>query len=286
MATKSDKLILQGEKRMNIAENAFNNNVKKAESAILEEIRKLFEVVDVSGGKLRTNTKTTEFLMSLEFRILGALNKSGYNSAVGDLLKNFDIIRQNNIDIQSTLNKKNIAFSSLNDITKLEVQNTIEKLTNSGISKDFITPIRESLYRNIALGSDIIEAQKTITDYILSSDGTDSKLLRYTKQVSRDALSQYDGAIQKAIANELNLKDYLYTGSLIADSRGQCQYWVKKKKLLHEELKAEIAQAVAGRTLGSKQCSGMIPGTNTENFSINRGGYNCRHRAIATNFKR
>lgn len=282
MANKTDRLINDGENRIAIAENDFANQVKRSESAILAEIKKLFDVVDVSGGKLQNNKKTTEFLLSLEKRITEALTKSGYNKAVTDLLKNFDYIKQNNIDIQSSLNGEIIGNTALNDITQLEVQNTINRLTGAGISKDFIDPIRQSIYRNITLGADINDAQKTIEDYILTQDGKDSKLLKYSKQVARDSLSQYDGAIQTAISDELGLTDYIYAGSLIIDSRAQCRYWVEKVKLPGDELKAEIEIALRNGTLGGNKCSGMIPETTVGTFAIYRGGYNCRHRAIPT----
>lgn len=267
---------------MNVAEADFTTQVKRSEAALLAEIKKLFSVIDVTNGKLQTNKKTTEFLLSLESRITGALKSSGYNQAVTDLLKNFDFLKQNNIDIQSTLNGATIGQSQLNDITKLETQNTINRLTGAGISKDFIDPIRQSIYRSVTLGADINDAQKTIEDYVLTQDGKDSKLLKYTKQVARDSLSQYDGAIQAAIGDELGLTDYIYVGSLIIDSRAQCRYWVDKTRLPGAELKAEIETALRNGNLGGKKCSGMIPETTVSTFAIYRGGYNCRHRAIIT----
>ena len=284
MPKSTDTLIADGERRMNIAENIFNSNTKRAESAIYQELQKLFDSIDITAGKIKNSRKTMEFLHSLELRIYDALNNSGYNGAVKNYLKNFDRIRDNNIDIQAKLNKKVLSPGSFDDITRMETQAAIERLTGSGISKDFIIPIKESLYRNIYLGADIATARKTIEDYVLTKEGQESKLLRYTRQVARDTINQYDGAIQKVIANELDLPDYLYAGSLIQDSRGQCKYWVEKTKLLGEELKAEIEQAIAGRTLGGYKCSGMIPQTSVDTFSIYRGGYNCRHRAIATKF--
>jgi hypothetical protein len=283
---KVDKLITDGEKRINIAESEFARLVKASEEPVLKEIQKLFDVVSVSGGKLQTNKKTMEFLVSLQQRVLDALKKSGYNNAVADFIKNFDDIKQNNIGIQREFNKVNISQTALSDITNLEIQNTITKLTGSGISKDFIIPIQESLYRNILLGADINEAQNIIHDYIVSTGSKNSALLRYSSQVARDSLTQYDGAIQAKISNILNFHDFIYAGSLIIDSRPQCRYWVDKVRLRGDELKNEIAIALRNGILPGqeKPCSGMIPFTTVDTFSIFRGGYNCRHRAIVTKF--
>jgi hypothetical protein len=281
---KIEKLISKGESAMLSAEEAFVGDIRGIEAQLLKEIYKLLDVVDVKGGKLQNSKETIAFLNSIEKRIDEALKKSGYTSSVKNYLKNFDTIRQNNIDISSALNKVDISYASLNDVTRLEIENTIDKLLVSGISRDFKIPIRESLYRNVVLGATIQETRETIKDYIISNDGKDSKLLRYATQVSRDSINQYDGAIQTVIKNQLDLKDFIYSGSIIKDSRCQCRYWVNKIKLPAEELADEIEKALDGRSLGGCACSGMIPGTNLGNFAVNRGGYSCRHRAIATSF--
>lgn len=280
---KLDKAISNGENTMLFATGDFSDGVKDIEEKLLKEIIKILNVLDIKDGKIQSSEAAIQFLASIDKRITEALKNSGYNSKVREFLKSFDVILKNNIDVHKLANDINITADQLNLVTKLEVENTLSKLTGSGISRDFIQPIRESLYRNITLGSSIQDTKQTIEDYIISNDGKDSKLLRYTTQVARDSISQYDGSIQKAIANELGLNDFIYSGSIIADSRCQCRYWVHKIKLQHDELVDEIATALDGGSLDGCQCSGMIPGTTIENFSINRGGYSCRHRAIATN---
>lgn len=282
----TNDLILEGDKIISLAENKFIKSVRGSESVILEEIKKLFDVVDVSGGKLRSNEKTIEFLASLEKRILTALKKSGYSESVLGLLKNFDKIQDNNIKLAKSVNDVLVGKNQLSSLTKLEVQNATDKLIGSGISKDFIIPIKQSLYRNITTGANVDDAKETIENFLVSKGKKKSHLLRYASQVARDTLSQYDGALQAAIGNELGLNDYLYAGSIIEDSRGQCVHWVNKKYLEREELIDEIATAVNNGYLGGQKCSGMIPDTTIDTFAINRGGYNCRHRAIRTKAKK
>lgn len=281
---KVDKVIAKGESTMLLAEEEFAKSVQDIEKDLLKEINKLFDEIDVKEGRIQNSEKAQLFLASIEKRIDEALKKSGYNSKVKEFLKNFELIRENNIRIHELINGVNISSASLNDITRMEVENTISKLLGAGISRDFKIPIREALYRNVILGSSIQDARKTIESYIISNDGANSKLLRYTSQVARDSINQYDGSIQTVIKNELELDDFLYSGSIIKDSRCQCRYWVKKATLLHDELIDEIQTALDGGDLYGCKCTGMIPGTTIDNFAINRGGYACRHRAIATNF--
>jgi len=276
------KILNEGDKILDTSETNFLKSVKAAENLLYKEISKIFEAVDVTNGKLKNNEKARLFLLSLDKRITDALYNSPYKSAVVNLLKDYDKIALNNIELQAAVNGENILFSQINGIKQIEANNTLDKLLGNGISKDFIAPIRENLYRNILVGSSIEDTQNSIKDFIISTPEKDSRLLRYANQIGRDSIMQFDGAIQQNIASELDLPDYLYTGSLIIDSRAQCVHWANKIELKGSELQGEIDTAIKGGYIGGRKCGGMNPSCSVQTFSIYRGGYNCRHRAIAT----
>lgn len=269
---------------INDGENIFDNSDDNLQSAILDaepiiydELIKILNTLNISGGKLETNSETENFLMSMDSKIYNALKKADYNSSVLKYTKNFNGIAKNVQDLHSKFNGVNITQSQINPFLKIEVNNTIDKLTGSGMAKDFINPIRESLYRNIMLGADVVEVEKTLRDFTITNANGDSKLMRYVKQTSRDAIQQFDGTIQANIAKELGLNAKRYVGSLIRDSRQQCVRWIEKENglLLVSELADEIRWAF-------NNGSGMNPNTTVDTFDIFRGGYNCRHRSIPT----
>jgi len=277
MAKSYVQIINHGDKIFDHSQDGLERSVKNAEKIIYDELIKLLNTVDVSAGRLRTNTKAENFLMSMDKKIYDALNKSDYNNSVLKYTQNFSFIGDNIKELHSKLNGIEITDAQINPFLKIEVNNTIDKLTGSGMAKDFINPIRESLYRNIMLGAEVTTVEKTIRDFVITSAESDSKLLRYVKQVSRDAMQQFDGTIQQNITNELGLNAIRYVGSLIQDSRKQCVRWVANDSglLLMKDLSEEIAWAYSNG-------SGMIPGTTSDTFLIFRGGYNCRHRAFPT----
>jgi hypothetical protein len=214
----------------------------------------------------------------MDKRIYDALKKAKYDESVLKYTRNFNEIAQNTKDLQSAVNGINITDASISPILRIEVNNTIDKLAGSGLAKDFINPIRESLYRNIILGSKVTEVEESLKEFIISNANGDSKLLKYVKQASRDSMGQFDGILQQNIANELELNAVRYVGSLIKDSRPQCRRWVSDRVLLIEDLAEEIRWAF-------NNGSGMNPNTTPDTFIIYRGGFNCRHRAIAYNKK-
>jgi hypothetical protein len=133
--------------------------------------------------------------------------------------------------------------------------------------------LRQELFKNIVAGTNSIDVEKAIRDFISGQGDKAGNLKRYVTQVSRDALNQYDGTINSRIAEEFGLDAFQYVGSLIEDSRPQCVRWTGKGVILKDQLEKEIGWAFTNG-------SGMIPGTNSENFAVFRGGYNCRHSAI------
>ena len=274
MATLN-QLIDAGDHLLDAADSRLTRAVKDAEAEVFGQLMKMLDTVSVTDGKLQNNDKVEQFLLTLEDRIRAALTRAGYTDGVYQYVKNFKNIEDNVKAIHEKANGLLIADSQLAPLRRLEVANTIDKLTGSGMAKDFINPVRQSLYRNIMFGTRIGEIEETLKQYVVSNANADSKLMRYVKQVARDSAQQYDGSLQAAIQQEAGLNAVLYVGSLVRDSRPQCRRWVGEQVLLIENLAEEIAWAKANG-------SGMIPDTTPDTFVIYRGGYNCRHRAIAT----
>lgn len=282
----SDKLFNRGIEIVNIAEEDLSSAVIRSEKDIYDEILKIFENVTITNGKLSSNEKTDEFLLSLDRRIARALKNSGYTSSVDKYLTNFDKIAENVKKVQEKVNGINLLASQIDPYRRIEVSNTWDNLLGAGVNKSFVRPVRQGLYRNIMFGATVSDVEKLVKDFVITKKDADSKLLRYVKQVSRDSLSQFDGGLQQKIASELNLNAIRYVGSLILDSRAQCRKWTTENNgliLLDNEFEKEIQKAIDGNLYyDGKTSSGMIKETTLSNFMANRGGYNCRHRAIAT----
>src|SRR5687767_6617937 len=90
----------RGDEIIDNAENAVLDSVDEAERAIFKEVIKIFNEADTSSGKFIKSDKARRFLMSLDGRIADALYNSKYRLGVSSLIKDYDKIVQNNIDIQ------------------------------------------------------------------------------------------------------------------------------------------------------------------------------------------
>jgi len=265
---------------------ALLDSTKAIELLIYKALLELFDNVDITNGKLSSSPKAEDFLASLDYRIFQAMKKNGYGNAVSDFTGNFDLLTDNLQDLHQKLGNGIIEKKDINALKRIEVQNTVSNLTEKGLYKDVIAPLRKDLYRNIMFGASLQDTENMVRGYILSTEGQDSKLLRYVKQISTDALHQYDGSVNQMAKDKLGLNATQYVGSLIEDSRAQCMKWVGMSIIKDENLQEEIDWALAGGQFSNKKCSGMIPGTNIDNFCIQRGGFLCRHRAIPIRVKK
>jgi hypothetical protein len=113
--------------------------------------------------------------------------------------------------------------------------------------------------------------------------------------VAKDAIMQYDGLIQEELRQKFKPTSGRYIGSLIEDSRPFCDHMKDKfanRPVSITQLQTALDEfcpngqpsqskitfeTVNGETKSQAKGSGMIQGTNIQNFPSLRGGYNCRH---------
>jgi hypothetical protein len=283
---KIQSIINSGDKILLNGTSDLINGMYSIELLVYAALMEVFDNVDITNGKLSTTIKADEFLAALDYKIYQALKKSGYPAYVGDFIGNYDKISSNVRDLHQALGNGLLSASDINAIKRLEVQKTIDNLTQQGMYKDFIAPVREGLYRNIMFGATVGETEEFIKSQVISTKQKDSRLTRYVGQVATDALHQFDGSVNQVAKQSLKLNATQYVGSLlIEDSRAQCMKWVGMSIIKDDNLQEEIDWALNCGRFSNKKCSGMIEGTTTDTFCINRGGYRCRHRAFPILFK-
>jgi hypothetical protein len=269
------KIIERNERTAISAENAFYNELPAVEKMVYDELKKLFKDFNTKDGKIEFDAANVDIVNQVDERIKKAIKATQYSKAAAGYLRNFETLKENNVKLHTELNGLDAKELDklVNPIQKAIVEQTLQGLTGTGVSTNFIEPVREGIYKNIVAGATIADLENALQTYILGNPNVNGLFSRYVKQVSRDALNQFDGQVNARIAEENGLDAFRYVGSLIDDSRPQCRRWVSMGVLQKEDLPAQIAWAQNNGT-------GMIPGTNAENFAVYRGGYNCRHAAI------
>jgi hypothetical protein len=268
-------IIEKKDSAINAGESKLLEQLGPTEKLIFADIKKLIDKFNVSGGKIEFNESNVELVNQINQTIVDAIQKSKMPATIREFLRDFDTIKEFNVDVHSKLNGLSTKELEdlINPIQRGVVQQTLDGLTGAGVDANFIEPVKQGIYKNIVGGATRSDLENFLTAYVVGTPELNGLYSRYVKQVSRDALGQFDGQINAIIADEFGLDAFRYVGSLIDDSRAQCVRWVGKRILEKSEMESQIAWA-------NNNGSGMIPGTNPDNFLIYRGGYNCRHRAI------
>ena len=221
-----------------------------------------------------------------EKRLTDAIEKNvGYKSEIRRYMTNFDKMDVLNSRVHKLLNKINIdgVIKLANKQKRELVGGTVEKVVGEigrfpenmlgdEMRQQFTKPVKKVLYQNIMQGKSQSAAKKALHKFIIGDKGKIGQLERWSGQIARDTLSQYDGAVNDMVRKEFDLNAFKYIGSLVKDSRPQCKKWKRMGTILYKNLNKEIAWAYSNG-------KGMIPGTNKDNFATYKGGHNCAHSA-------
>jgi hypothetical protein len=260
----------------------------KVEPKFVKQVVDWISKFRTTSGNLVRSKENLARLGSFKTALNRFLEKAGYNVMVSGFLENFDEIGANTQLAQQELNGLNITKSFLNPFKRYAVNNVVAAMQGQGLNTNLINPIKNELLIAVNQGSSLTDVVTSIAGQLTTSEARQGVLKRISLQASRDALLQYDGIVNEAVRKSYKLDALLYVGSLVKDSRLQCEEWVnfeengKKGLILFEQLEEQILFA-------ENEGTGMIPNTTPENFCQNRGGYNCRHIAYpvrSANYKK
>lgn len=258
---------------INKTEKDFAVWTKKNQTAIMNAILDELNAMPAKDGVLTKGKLTSEFIASLPNRVRAALKKTGYLQKTTDYVRQFERVGQLQINLHKDVNDIDAA-RIVSPLQRVWAQITADNLAGQGMDAMFVLPLQQKLLQHAESGVSLSEMVESMRGVIAGNpNNQNTTFTNYSLQIGRDALGQYDGAVNAKIAQQFDLNAVVYVGSVVDDTRAQCERWLEKDFILIADLQDEIDWAFDNGT-------GMIAGTNPSNFMINRGGYNCRHEAI------
>jgi hypothetical protein len=257
-----------------IANNSGAFNIPKPNPATPEALREY---------NRRQTTAMATVWAELEVEINTALAGSNYPSAIQGLIRKAS-------EIESIASKTLLQYKWPARIaTRLDVlgigaereafRETLVQSLRASFSDEVLQPIRQAVAYNIRAGASTKQTIQFLDGLLKKKPGQEyAKMARYTTQIVTDAVLGYEGAIYQRFADEYGTTEWGYVGSLIGDSRPFCGHVVNnlKGKIPAKDLDKLLVKFLSDKNLSR----GMRPGTNSKNFSQNRGGYRCRHRTF------
>ena len=257
------------------------------------------KIVDIildktNGGKFELSNLD---MAELEDEIIDVLKKSDYSKIITNYLELFTVIESRIITEQAEIN--NIKANRIREIFKKSQSNDfiknkiVDSLKGLGVKQSVIKPLSDLLKQNSIFNTSSKELKDIISKHIKDNN----IVKRYVSQITNDALNQYDGAMNNEIKLVFGYDKLRYIGNVIETSRPICTHIMHNfngnisesdlKKVLNEYCpngkpsQSQIEyETINGVIRKSKKGAGMIDDTTMINFTQNRGGYECRHRAI------
>lgn len=238
------------------------------------------ESLEIRKGSLTASDETIDILNDFDRYFLQVItNMSVYKGAVSGMLKELPKISKVMQQYQEAVNGISWAAAHVGPVQKLVVNEIIEAYSENGLNQNFVQPLRDLLYQNIAAGTNIRDAKESLKDYIKSSKGKDSKIARYLTQTSQQAVDSYTGIINKKLMDTFDYPYLQMSGSLIKTSAPQCVKGINEYEgLIDVETWEKVIKPLAEK-------NGLIAGTTFKNLPFNKLHWGCRHEFTPTMVK-
>jgi hypothetical protein len=282
MALFSDtirKLIEQKTNRLESIPDAFAADMIRIQQSKFNDIIGLLNELEFSGGSLVTNKTNLTKIEGVVDSIKDVLTDDEFEDAVSGLLKEFDTQADINYKYFGEVVEDFKVPAIADDILNERKVAAVESLLNS--TDDLLTnPMRQELANSVTSGATRKDLINTFRTLVLGSNDTDGRLLRSTRQIVSDTFALSDASVSNAVADQLGLDYYLFTGGLIETTRCFCRE--RNGKYFHrKEVEAWGRKEKLGKCKTNKGWAGMMAGTNEKTIFITRGGYNCQHALLA-----
>lgn len=250
------------------------------EKEITAKVELVLRTLDVDGdGNIKPTAANLKKLNALKGAIEKAVLNKSYTTAVSEYLNSFATVAAIQTEYFQTLIKTFEPKGVIEAVRKMAVENAAAQLTEAGIEANVTNRIKEFLSQNITSKQNIITLNKNLKSFI-TADGEVGLLERYTKTVAITSINVFAAQYNDIFAEQTGLKWYRYVGALVKTSRPWCEK-VVEKEFVHE---SEFAKIITGLSVPLNPKTGlpqgMFDGTNAENLTVNRGGWNCNHLLI------
>lgn len=275
----------------------FDRQIPSVQKKMLKVIQEQLQRLDTTDtGNLKQTVKNIQILSSIKNRLNKSILSKEYLKNVKEFAQVFNDLAIVQAEYWSSVEKDFKPKPLLREIRVQSIQNTIQNLTESGIGQNITSRIAKMLQTNITSGGSLFKLQRILHDQVVGTKEFTGFLEGYTKQVVVDSVNQYNATYTQIVSQGLNYEWYAYQGSDITTTREFCFALTDLRYFHVSEIQNLLkAKAADGDTLmftneytgfhgpvriylKTNLPYGMIPGTNADNFFINRGGYNCGHQ--------
>lgn len=272
------KLLVDKDQLLTSADKELLTSIKDTERIIFESLKAKLGGLKIEGGKFIDDQAIAGFTSD----IYDAFQNSPLPGSVTRFMRNFDTIEKLNKTITGRIEGIDLDKFNVSKEKRAIVKQVSDGLGKPGLRTNIAVPLNTILTRHVVLGTSVAEAEQALRAWLISNPDKQGNLQRYVRQVSMDALNQYDGAINQRLATELDMDHFAYVGSLIKTSRQNCRSMLDPKGKFGDLMRPNEPgifpmSAIPEIVKRARGGNGWNEATTPDTFFIYRMGYNCRH---------
>jgi hypothetical protein len=265
----------------------WNEAMPKIQEQIYRRLLIFQKELSIQGDTITNSVKNIKLLSTLKSDLETIiLDDSDYLESVTKFAKLYDKVNDLNYSYFKALEKKFKPPKVMEAIKQQSISLTLDSLTEAGMNNNLINPVREMINTYVTTGGSYAQLNKELNNYINGTPTIDGALVKYTKQVTTDAIHQYTATVNQVVSADLGWEWFRYVGSNIKTTRTFCKA-LTEKQYYH---RSELPKIIKGNFSEFKEMKGqiyektglpqgMIEDTNVSNFQTYRGGYNCGHQS-------
>lgn len=262
----------------------FDKKVPGLQAKLYKEMQAQIKRLDLKGDKVAVTVKNLSILNSIKKKLDSLIVNKDYLGEVKVFAKTFNEVFKLQGEYWKKTEETFKPRPLLKAIRNQAITDTVQSLTTSGIGPNISDNIVGILRQNITTGGSYADLAEQLRESIVTTPESPGLLEKYTKQVTSDAINQFNRQYTQVVSSDLGYEWYRYMNTDITTTRCFCDA-MTDKDFFHI---TEVPKLLKGQGLRCKGEPvkiypktelpyGMIPGTNAENFFVRAGGYNCRH---------
>ena len=252
----------------------FTGDIPDLQNAVFRRVQILLKDLDIKNGNVRATAANLRKINRIKREIESLVLNPKYLKEIKTFTEAFNKGSALQTAYFTTIKKDFTTPQFIETLRQASIENTKIALTEAGIQANIVDKAGEIIQRNITEGASFSDLIDDMRNFLTETPQSVGALKRYTSQIVTDSLNTYAAEYNRFVSDSLNLEWYIYSGSLIKDSREFCKSLIKKE-WVH---KSEFGAVAHGNFIPKpKDLKGLKPGTNADTLQIFRGGWNCRH---------
>ena len=262
----------------------FIDSLPVEQKRIYDKVVDLVSQLDRRNGNIKINVANQKLLLKISAELDKIILSDSYQRKVAEFSKVFETV--------SILNNRYLAatfaefkpFKTLEEIKRVNMELTIDALTEAKVGVGMKAQIMDVLKANIGSGGSYGDLIRVLHGEIVEGvKGNSPYMISESQKIVIDAVHQYNAQYIKAVTDDLGLEWFQYLGSLLTTSRAFCVHMVEKRYFHVSEIPALLRGEIDGKQIPLSKKGlpvGMFDNTNATNFFIYRGGHKCGHQII------